>query len=240
MANTGIMSQYPDNADLWVEQESVVISANSHPTWDFYPEFLLDREIVPSDWVCSQHTRDGDKVEVRIGPSIWQMYDTNLWITTYPDLPLWLVLQEDYRERTPSPSGLAYGFLHVTPALPSRRFWFVCRISVVVDHPIETLADLVHHPSAPSGFALSDLRSTFGAIRDGHHFSVNVSGGQVQQQGESLSGLSFECYATPNEDLLVEEMMAECSRLTDRLEVFRQFIIDFLSESRSRDDESSN
>lgn len=238
MAITSQINRYPGGSDLWIEQESVVISANSQPTWDFYPEFLLNEGIVPSDWLCSQHTRDSEKVEVRIGPSTWQMFDANLWISTFPDLPLEMAWREDYGDEVLASPILAHKFLNAVPALPARRFWYFWRINVIVDHPLETLADLFGHPSVSAGFRLSDLRSTFGMVQEGHHFSVNVSGGQVQQQGERLSGLTFECYATFNRDALVSEMIAECARLLDRLEVFRQFIIGFFPESRGPDAEN--
>ena len=48
--------------ELWIHQESAVISAEFHDVWRFTPEFLLEEEIVSNSWACHQ----GDPV---IGPN---------------------------------------------------------------------------------------------------------------------------------------------------------------------------
>ena len=70
-------------SDLWLHQESAILTADTHDVLSFTPEFLLVEGIVPESWLCSRASRAPDEAVIDYGPVNWHMTEDHLYINRF-------------------------------------------------------------------------------------------------------------------------------------------------------------
>ena len=210
-----------EETELWIHQESAVISAQSHDIWSFSPEFLLSTEIVPNHWECSRASRTQSTVDIRYGPTNWRMTESHLWIDTWPDCPSGTSL---HLEGDPITPLMARRFLESVPHLPSRRLWFFWQISALVPDPLRWLFDNFSPREWPPGFTAADLEIEFTLRKDNWAVQMTVKNDQMERNTESHNSLVFDCFVSVPTDQAVRNMIPSTDSWTDRVLVVEQAI----------------
>ena len=195
------------NNELWIHQESTVISANSHDIWRFTPEFLITSDIVPESWVCAQATQSPDMVMIEIGPVQWRMTREQLWITGYPDCPLSHVIEDTDPLLT---SSVASNFLEATPYLPSQILWMFWQISAVIPDRDLWLLENFLSKGWPTAFGSVDLQPQLTVSLDDFAIQITVRNSFVQRRGQPQPlATIFDCYAWRTANQSPREMVSE-------------------------------
>ena len=216
--------------DIWIHQESTVISAQSHDTWSLTPEFLAS-DVAPEEWQFRTATRTGDTVEIEHGPIKWRMTPSELWITLDPDLPL-----EEYRNQINEQavtSTLAQNFLVASPYTPVRRIWFYWRFSALDPNPRQWMLNrfLANEPPTELGFVRVQPRVTFRL--EEQTVQVTVRNDPVQRQDERFNNaIIFECFVNRIEELTTDEMIQDTGLLVERFAIVEKAINYLLMEEK--------
>ena len=214
--------------DIWIHQESTVISAQSHDTRSFTPEFLAS-DVAPEDWKCRTATRTGDTVEIEQGPIDWRMTPSELWITLDSDLPL-----QEYRNQINEQavtSTLAYNFLVASPYAPVRQMWFYWRLSALDPNPRQWMLNrfLPYEPPTELGSVRVQPRIIFRL--EEQSVQVTVRNDPVERQAERFNNaIIFECFVNRTEERTIDEMTQDTGLLVERFAIVEKAINYLLME----------
>ena len=216
---------------IWVHQESTIITAQSHDTWSFTPEFLAG-DVAPEEWNCRKVTRTGDTVEIEHGPIAWRMTPSELWITLEPDLPL-----EEYRnqisEQAVTPA-LAHNFLLFSRYTPVRRMWFYWKFSSLNPNSRQwmLMRFLSNEPPTELGSLGIQPRVTF---RLGElNVQVTVRNDAVERLDETFDdAIIFECFVSRIGEFTVDEMTQDTGRIVEQFAIVEK-AIDYLLVGESK------
>ncbi len=201
--------------ELWIHQESVVISAESHDVWRFTPEFLVGSEIVPEEWPCRQATQSPDEVTIQFGPSRWVMTPTTLWITTHPNRSL----KDDGSDvEGPIAPILATNFLATVPYLPSRRLWLFWQISAINPDRDRWMLETFLSGGWPSELGTVSLQPRLTVLWDDFTIQVTIRNENPPRLGEPRGeSTTFDCYVSRGLDQTPEDMVLDITKKTERL-----------------------
>ena len=202
-------------SELWIQQESSIISADSHDVWRFTPEFLIASEIVPDTWICRQATQSSDEVAIQIGPSHWRMTPEHLWITEYSDQPL----DESAGDTSDHwVSILTSRFLEAVPYVPSRRLWLFWQVSIVKPDRDRWLLETFLNRNWPNELGTVSLQPQLTARLNDLTIQMTIRGGTSHRRGEAYQGsTAFDCYVSRGIDQTPEEMLLDLTHRTERL-----------------------
>ena len=209
----------PNIEDLWIHQESIIISADSHDLWGFTPESLFDGKIVHDSWPCYQATRSADRMFIQYGPSHWTMTERELWITIFPDLPLsdrGETKSEDGEEAWSASQFLARNFLAQAPFIPSRRFWFFWRISAINPDRNRWMLENFLGKDWPPNLGAVRVNPQLHVFIDDLQLNITVRNETYQRRNhDAPDSTTFDCYISRGVDLTVKDMLAEIGRRTE-------------------------
>ena len=223
--------------ELWIHQESAVISAEFHDVWRFTPELLLEEEIVSSSWVCYRATRSSDQISIQYGPSNWSMTQNELWITEYPDKSLSTNVDTtsgDDEGGTTNIPVLAHNFLATMPSLPSRRLWFFWRISAINRDRNQWMLENFLNRKWPAEMGTISLQPRLYVYLNDLLLDITIRNETYQRQGESaLDSTTFDCFVSRGRNLAVGKMLEETERRTEWLQLLSQAIQHLLGNEES-------
>lgn len=214
--------------ELWIHQESAVISAESHDIWRFTPDFLVASEIVPGEWICSRSTQSSEEVTIHFGPSLWLMTPGNLWITTHPNRSL----QDDGADvGEPLVPILANNFLVSLPNLPSRRLWLFWQISASVPDRNQWKLDTFFARSWPSELGAVELQPRMVVRFEDLLISVTIRDDIPPRPGrDPRESVAFDCYASRGLDLPPDDMISDVTHRTERLLIVERILRQLLED----------
>ncbi len=201
--------------ELWIHQESAVISAESHDVWRLTPDFLVASEIVPEVWLCRQATQSPDEVTIQFGPSRWVMTPNELWITSYPDRPM--------EDDGGGPDGdlipaLTSNFLNAVPYLPSRRLWLLWRISAVNPDRDRWMLENFLSKSWPIELGTVALQPRLIVYLDDLTIRITIRNETLLRRGEAQEeSTTFDCLVSRGLDQTPGEMIQDVNHRTERL-----------------------
>ena len=228
--------------ELWIHQESAVISAEFHDVWRFTPEFLLQEEIVANSWACHRATRSSDEININYGPSHWSMTQNELWITEYPDksLPTYVdttsvdtASEDDEEDRTNIPI-LAHNFLVAMPSLPSRKMWFFWRISAINTDRTQWMLENFLNRKWPEEMGTIRLRPRLYVYLNDLLLDITIRNQTYRRGGEDApDSTTFDCFVSRRRDLVVGDMLEETERRTERLQMLSKAIQQLLGNEQS-------
>ena len=223
--------------ELWIHQESAVISAEFHDVWRFTPEFLLEEEIVSNSWECRRATRSSDQINIQYGPSHWSMTENDLWITEYPDKSLPTNVdtasEDDEPGRTNIPV-LTYNFLARMPSLPSRKLWFFWRISAINRDTNQWMLENFLNRKWPAEMGTISLQPHLYVDLNDVMLDMTIRNQTYPRQGEiPPDSITFDCLVSRRRDLVVGDMLKETERRTEWLQLLRQAIQQLLGNEES-------
>ena len=211
-----------DDNELWIHQESAVISAESHDIWRFTPDFLVSSEIVPEEWICNRSTQSSEEVTISFGPSHWAMTPNNLWIRTYPNRSL---MEHGTDVVGPVVPILANNFLVALPYLPSRRLWLFWQISAVIPDRNQWQLDTFFSKAWPTELGTVAVQPRLTVNLSDLAISVTIRNESLprprEAQGDSLT---FQCYASRPIDQTPDDMVSDLNHRTERLEIVERVI----------------
>ena len=208
--------------DIWVHGESAIISADSHDIWSFTPNFLADAEVVPSDWPCRWARRNQSSVDIRYDHVNWRMFEGNLWIDSFPELPFGEHLFLDNEPLIPT---MASRFLGTLPHLPVQRLWFRWLVSAVIPEPNQWMLNTFFPRGCPTEFSSAavepDLFLTKGAFVV--HLKLRV---QARYRPDELpvDAIMMECNVSRQSNLTVDEMLQDTYSWSEYFESLKESI----------------
>jgi hypothetical protein len=201
--------------ELWIHQESAVISAESHDVWRFTPDFLVASEIVPDAWPCRQATQSPDRVTIQFGLTRWVMTPNELWITVYPDRRLKDEGAAADRDLIPT---LTSNFLEAMPYLPTRRLWLFWQISAVNPDRDRWMLENFLSKSWPIELGTVALQPQLTVFLDDLAIQVSIRNGTFPRRGEAHEeSTAFDCFVSRGLDQTHEEMVLDVNHRTERL-----------------------
>ena len=202
-------------SELWIHQESSIISADSHDVWRFTPEFLIASEIVPDSWICRQATQSSDEVTVQIGPSHWRMTPEHLWITEYPDQPL----DESAGDTSEHwVSILTSRFLEAVPYVPSRRLWFFWQVSIVNPERDQWMLETFLNREWPIELGTVSLQPRLTAFINDLTIQMTIRDVTSYRRGEEhQESTAFDCYVSKGVEQTPREMLLDLTHRKERL-----------------------
>ena len=217
-----------DVNELWIHQESVVISAESHDIWGFTPDFLVGSEIVPDGWTCTRSTQSSEEVNIHFGPSRWAMTQSTLWIMTEPGHPL----KDDGADAEGHVVPiLANNFLIALPHLPSRRLWLFWQISAIISNRDQWIRETFLSKSWPSELGTLAIQPRLVVSLGDLSVSVTIRSETLPRpggvQGESIG---FDCFVSRAFDQTPNEMLQDVTHRTERLLLVERIIRQLLEE----------
>ena len=217
-----------DEHELWIHQESVVISAESHDIWRFTPEFLVVSEIVGEDWICRRSTQSTDEVTIEFGPSRWVMTPTNLWITTFPNRSL----KDDGADvESPPTPILANNFLVALPYLPSRRLWFFWQISASIPDRGRWIRETFLRNPWPNELGTVAVQPQMTVSLGGLSVSVTIRNETLPKSGgDQAESVGFDCYVSRPLNQTPDEMLQDMTHRTERLLLVERIIRQLLED----------
>ena len=202
-------TQLPPPGGLWVHTQGVQITAQNHEVWYFTPDFLQESGSMLDGWICTRHTRDGDRVVIESGPVRWTMTETSLWIQNYLEQP-W---DEEFVEYAKEIPRLCGAFLRSQPLLAVKRMWFGYVVSAQHPQPAEWIASrfapvstspLLPHITSEPRITLAD---------DTSQITLNIRESRQHRGGERpVSTVLFDSRAQETRELSVEEMIESNGR----------------------------
>ena len=203
------------DSELWIHQESAIISADSHDVWRFTPEFLIASEIVSDTWICRKATQLPDEVTIQIGPSHWRMTPEHLWITEYPDQPL----DESARDTSDHwVSILTSKFLEAVPYVPSRRLWLFWQVSIVKPDREQWMLETFLNRNWPNELGTVSLQPQLAIRINDLTIQMNIKGGISYRRGEAhQESTVFDCFVSRGLDQTVGEMLQDLPHMAERL-----------------------
>lgn len=217
---------------LWVHQQAAIITAESHEIWSFTPDFLLANDIVPADWSCTQATRTQESVEIHLGPTNWQMTESQLWVSVSPDCPF---------DESPRPlMGSLFldpmnRFLQTIPYLPTRRLWFFWKISATDPEWRKWTADTFLRNDWPAELGTPMLQPSITARKDDITLRMTIRNQSVHRNGQPVpNSIVFDSYVYRHVDQTPADMISETQHWPERLAVLRQAIKHLLNEGGSK------
>ena len=214
--------------ELWIHQESAVISAEFHDVWRLTPEFLLEEEIVSNSWACHRATRSSEQIGIQYGPSHWSMTQNELWITEYPDksLPTNVdTASEDDEEDGTNIPVLAYNFLNTIPSLPSRRLWFFWRISAINRDRNQWMLENFLNRKWPAEMGVISLHPRLYIYLNDLLLDITIRNETYQRRGENVPDCTtFDCFVSRGSNLVVGEMLKDTDRRTEWLQLLSKAI----------------
>ena len=214
--------------ELWIHQESAVISAESHDIWRFTPDFLVSSETVPDNWICTRSTQSSEEVTIQIGPSRWFMTPTTLWITTHPNRPL----KDDNSDiESPLVPILTNNFL-VSPAI------------LAVSEAVVILADFGHRSRPrpmeaeylfaknwPAELGSLEIQPRLVVSNGDLTISVTIRDDNPRRRGaDPKESVTFDCYISRPLDQTPDEMLSDITHRTERLLIVERILRQFLAE----------
>lgn len=218
--------------DIWVLQESTVISAQSHDIWSFTPEFLAN-DVAPEEWKCRRATRTGDTVEIEHGPIDWRITPSELSITLEPDLPL-EPYEAEHKEQPITPT-LAHNFLTSAPYTPVHHMWFYWQFSILKPNTHQWMLKKFLANEPPAGLVPVKLQPRLTFSLDELAVQVTVRNDPVQRQNEIFNNaIIFECFINRIEDLTIDDMVADTSCSVEQFGIVRKAINHLMVEESSQ------
>ena len=203
--------------ELWIHQESAVISADTHDIWRFTPEFLTASEVVPNSWICSHAAQSSDEATIQIGPVHWRMSREQLWITTYPDSPLSDVIEDDNMPLIPT---VASNFLEAAPHLPSQTLWLFWQISAINPDRDQWILENFLSKGWPAGFGTVVLQPQLTVSLGDFAIQITVRNTPVRRQDEDPADATiFNCFAWRRVNQSPIEMVSDLEQTTERLQL---------------------
>lgn len=223
--------------ELWIHQESAVISAEFHDVGGFTPEFLLEEEIVSKAWACQRATRSSDQINIQYESSYWSMTQNDLWITEYPDKSLTTnvdTASEDGEEGGTNIPVLAYNFLATMPSLPSRKLLFFWRISVINMDRNQWMLENFLKRKWPAEMGTISLQPRLYVYMDDLQLDITIRNETYPRRGENMpDSTTFDCFVSRRRNLAVGEMLEETERRTEWLQLLSQAIQQLLGNEES-------
>ena len=208
--------------ELWIHQESAVISAESHDVWRFTPEFLLASEIVPDTWICRQATQSSDEVMIHIGPVQWTMTPKDLWITAYPDQPLTVDADDASVHLIPVVTS---NFLETVPYVPTRRLWLFWQISIVNPDRDRWMLETFLNGGWPSDLGVVALQPRLTVFLNDLTIQMTVRNITSYRRGEAhLESTAFDCYVSRGADQTPGDMVLDLTHRAERLSLVERAI----------------
>ena len=216
--------------ELWIHQESAVISANSHDIWRFTPEFLMTSEVVPDSWVCRHATQSPDVAMIQIDRVHWRMTREQLWITEYPNSPLHNVIEEANEPLIPT---VASNFLQAVPYLPSQTLWLFWQISATNPDNQQWIVENFLSKGWPAEFGTVSLQPQLTVSLNDLAIQITLRNSGVRRREEYLAEATiFDCYAWITRNQSPSEMTSDLGHRTERLRLAELAITQLLG-SRS-------
>lgn len=201
--------------ELWIHQESAVISADTHDIWRFTPEFLLASQVVPDTWTCRQASQSPDVATIQIEDVYWRMTRDSLWITTYPDSPLNDVIDD---ADDPPVTTIASNFLEAVPYLPSRVLWLSWQISAVNPDSNRWMLENFLSRNWPADLGAVSLQPQLTVHLDDLAIQITVRNDSIQRAGEHQpQSTIFDCFAWRGRIQTPGEMVSDLEQRTERL-----------------------
>lgn len=211
-----------DPLDLWIHRESVVLLANDHDVWNFTPEFLLSREIVPQDWSCRRASHTPEEAEIDFEDVNWRMTEEQLWISTRPETS---VFAASINSDVPT---LARGYLERVPYLPFQSVWFYWSISAPKTARLRRMTEDFLPGDWPSDFEITtkQTRPLLRFVNEKHNFQVTIGSQSLNRGSQTLSdAVVFSCHAFPSENMSLREAIVEMGNWPKRLQTLRRAIL---------------
>ena len=200
---------------LWVHEERAVITAQNHDISALTPEFLVSSGVIPENWECHRILRTPPAVDIEIGPTRWNMTETNLWIIQVQDCPL-----PDRQGEDALIPGLAHKFLEATPYSPSHSLHFAWGISALHADPARWLARNFFNRSWAAGFEVITPTPIVDVLTEGITLQIAVSNFLAHRgSGSILPSLLFNCMATRGINQTVGQMIEETNNWGEWLEI---------------------
>ena len=216
------------NTELWVHQETAIVSAEFHDLWNFTPEFLIEDCNVPDSWPCRRVERSSDRVEIRYESCRWLMNRNNLWVTEYPDSPLPLETEtaaEDREQFGSNVSILAYNFLAAIPTLPFQKLWLFWRMSAIKEEQERWKLENFLPGGWPAGMAVTSVQPRLFVTMEDGEFEISIRSETYQRRGENApDSVTFDCYVSCREERSVATAQTELENRTNRLQSLGQII----------------
>lgn len=208
--------------ELWIHQEGVLISADSHDIWRFTPDFLVSSEIVPEDWVCGRSVQSTEEVTIQFGPSRWRMSARNLWISIHPDRSL----RDDLADGSdPLVPILANNFLVASPFLPSKRLWHFWRISAVTTDRNEWKRSTFLAKRWPGELGVMEVQPRLVVSFGNAEFHLTIRDDLPPGRGRGpLETVTFDCYAGLASDQTPDNMISDVTFRTERLVMLERVV----------------
>ena len=223
--------------ELWIHQESALITAEFHEVWRFTPEFLREEEIVSDLWACHRATRSSDEINIQYGPSHWSMTQNELWITEYPDKSLPIDTETasgDGEEDQTNIPVLAYNFLATMPSLPSRRLWFFWRISVINTDRTQWMLENFLNRKWPPEMGTIRLRPHLYVYLNDLLLDITIRNQTYQRRGENApASTTFDCFVSSRRDMVVGDMLKETGNRSEWLRLLSKTILQLLRNEES-------
>ena len=206
--------------ELWIHQESVIISADSHDIWRFTPEFLTASEVVPDSWKCTHASQSSDGATIQIGPVHWRMSREQLRITGYPDSPLSDVIEDANIPLIPT---VASNFLEAVPHLPSQILWLSWQISAVNPDRDRWMLENFLSKGWPAEFDAVVLQPQLTFFLGDVAIQITVRNSSIRRRDKDLEdpveATIFDCFAWLREEQSPGEMLTDLKERTDRLQM---------------------
>ena len=201
--------------ELWMHQESAVISADSHDIWRLTPEFLVTSNVVPDSWVCRHATQSSDAATIQIGPVNWRMTREQLWITEYPDSPFADAIEGDNLPLIPT---VASNFLEVASYLPSQTLWLFWQISAINPDRHRWMLENFLAKGWPAGFGTPVPQPLLTVYLEDLIIQITVRNNLVRRRNEDrVEATTFDCFAWRGVNLSPREMVSDLEQRTERL-----------------------
>ena len=216
--------------DLWLHQESAILTADTHDIWSFTPEFLFVEEIVPESWLCSRASRAPDEAVIDYGPVNWRMTEDYLYINTFPDDPVarWLSLPDSMLI-----PNVARSYLQRVPFLPFQRVWFNWSVSVAKTDRLNQMMENILPSGWPNEFEIveNQTQPLLQFKRENHHFRISIQNQTMERGGRTVNDLIvFNCLAFTTLDQTIDHAIAELDNWSVRWLTFQQAIQHLMGE----------
>lgn len=219
--------------DLWLHQESAVLTADTHDIWSFTPEFLLMEGIVPESWLCSRASRAPDEAVIDYGPVNWRMTENQLYISIYPDNPVagWRSLPDS--NLVPD---VTRNYLARVPYMPFQRAWFNWNVSVVKTERLDQMVENVLPDGWPEEFEITanQTQPLLQFTRENHLFQISIQNRAMERGGRTFSdSIVFNCFAFTNLDQTLDQAIAELDNWSVRWLTIQRAIQHLMGEMES-------
>lgn len=215
---------YSLTPDLWLHQESAVLTADTHDVWSFTPEFLLVQGIVPESWPCSRASRPPDEAVIDYGPVNWRMTEDQLFISVYPDAPVseWRSLPE--ANLIPS---LAQRYLERVPYLPFERAFFYWNVSTLKTDQLNRMVENMLPSDWHEEFETlaNQTQPLLQFTSENHNFQITMQDRAVEREGSTFyDSIVFNCHAFPSAEQSLDRAITEMGNWAARWRILQRAI----------------